>query len=67
MLEATQHQIVTESGGLMAALIWLYLCLSPADSEIYASSVTTATDSFDTTPEQNVQPLWWCDRMEDRF
>ena len=67
MLEATQHQIVTEPSGFMAALIWLYLWVSPADSEIYASTVTTAAKSFDTIPEHSVQPLWWCDRMEDRF
>lgn len=60
MLEATQHQIVAEPSVLMSAMIWLYLCLRPADSEIDA-------DSLAVVPDQDMQPLWWCDRMEDRF
>lgn len=60
MLEATQHQIVSEPNAFMSALIWLYLCLRPADSEIDA-------DLLYAVPDQDMQPLWWCDHMEDRF
>ena len=61
MFETTQHQIVTEPTAFMSALIWLYLCLRPAETEI---KVVTPSDQI---PDGETHTAWMYDRMEDRF